>query len=58
MATPGLVASDVVDVYLAALAIEHGLTLVTHDQGYVAPDRPMWHTSTRMQISAYITNVP
>ncbi len=32
--TPGLSASDVADVYLAALAMEHGLTLATHDHGF------------------------
>jgi len=32
--TPGLSANDVPDVYLAALAIEHGLILATHDHGF------------------------
>ena len=31
MATPGLAVNDVPDVYLAALAIEHGLTLCSTD---------------------------
>jgi len=34
IATPGLAADDVPDVYLAALAIERGLTLATHDHGF------------------------
>ncbi len=32
--TPGLSANDVPDVYLAALALERGLTLATHDHGF------------------------
>ncbi|MGQ0849307.1 MAG: TA system VapC family ribonuclease toxin [Actinomycetota bacterium] len=32
--TPGLSSDDTPDVYLAALAIEHGLTLATHDHGF------------------------
>lgn len=32
--TPGLTANDVPDVHLAALAIEHGLVLCTHDHGF------------------------
>lgn len=34
MATPGLGSQDVPDVQLAALAIEHGLTLCSHDRGF------------------------
>lgn len=34
MRTPGLGPNDVHDVHLAALAIEHGLTLCTHDHGF------------------------
>lgn len=34
MATPGLSTNDVPDVYLAALAIERGLTLATRDHGF------------------------
>ena len=34
VSTPGLVANDLPDVYLAALAIERGLTLATHDHGF------------------------
>jgi len=34
MATPGLTANDVPDVHLAALAIEYGLTLASHDAGF------------------------
>ena len=34
VATPGLVPNDVADVHLAALAIERGLTLATHDHGF------------------------
>ncbi len=33
-ATPGLRSDDVPDVELAALAIEHGLVLATHDHGF------------------------
>jgi toxin-antitoxin system PIN domain toxin len=33
-ALPGLRSEDVPDVELAALAIEHGLTLVSHDSGF------------------------
>jgi uncharacterized protein len=32
--TPGLRSEDVPDVELAALAIEHGLVLATHDHGF------------------------
>jgi uncharacterized protein len=32
--TPGLRSDDVPDVEIAALAIEHGLTLATHDHGF------------------------
>jgi hypothetical protein len=32
--TPGLRSEDVPDVELAALAIEHGLTLASHDAGF------------------------
>lgn len=34
VATPGLRSGDVPDVELAALAIEHGLVLSTHDHGF------------------------
>jgi toxin-antitoxin system PIN domain toxin len=33
-ATPGLRSEDVPDLELAALAIEHGLTLASHDSGF------------------------
>jgi toxin-antitoxin system PIN domain toxin len=33
-ATPGLRSDDVADVEIAALAIEHGLVLATHDHGF------------------------
>ena len=33
-ATPGLRSDDVPDIELAALAIEHGLVLATHDHGF------------------------
>ncbi len=33
-ATPGLRSDDVPDVEIAALAIEHGLTLASHDHGF------------------------
>lgn len=34
VATPGLRSDDVPDVFLAALAIEHGLALASHDSGF------------------------
>lgn len=43
MATPGLTSNDVPDVQLAALAIEHGLTLCTRDRGFARFDRLAWH---------------
>lgn len=43
MATPGLVANDVPDVQLAALAIEHGLVLASHDAGFARFDGLRWH---------------
>lgn len=42
MATPGLSSNDVPDVQLAALAIEHGLTLVSHDHGFARFGRLGW----------------
>ena len=33
-ATPGLRSDDVPDVEIAALAIEHGLVLASHDHGF------------------------
>jgi toxin-antitoxin system PIN domain toxin len=33
-ATPGLRSEDVPDIEIAALAIEHGLVLATHDHGF------------------------
>lgn len=33
-ATPGLRSDDVPDIELAALAIEHGLVLASHDRGF------------------------
>ena len=42
IATPGLTSDDVPDVQLAALAIEHGLTLCTHDRGFARFDRLNW----------------
>jgi uncharacterized protein len=33
-ATPGLRSDDVPDIEIAALAIEHGLVLATHDHGF------------------------
>ena len=32
--TPGLRSDDVPDIEIAALAIEHGLVLATHDRGF------------------------
>lgn len=40
--TPGLSSNDVPDVQLAALAIEHGLTLCTHDHGFARFRRLAW----------------
>ena len=34
MRTPGLSSADVMDVHLAALALSHGLTLASHDNGF------------------------
>jgi predicted nucleic acid-binding protein len=34
LATPGLRSADVPDVEIAALAIEHGLVLASHDHGF------------------------
>ncbi len=42
MATPGLSSNDVPDVQLAALAVEHGLTLCSHDRGFARFDRLHW----------------
>lgn len=36
---PGLTSNDVPDVHLAALAIEHGLTLCSHDRGFARFER-------------------
>jgi hypothetical protein len=33
-AVPGLTSNDVPDMQLAALAVEHGLTLCSHDRGF------------------------
>lgn len=43
MATPGLRSDDVPDVQLSALAIEHGLTLCSHDHGFARFPRLAWH---------------
>lgn len=42
IATPGLGSDDVPDVQLAALAIEHGLTLCTRDHGFARFARLAW----------------
>ncbi len=42
MATPGLSSNDVPDVQLAALAVEHGLTLCSHDRGFARFERLAW----------------
>jgi hypothetical protein len=42
LATPGLRSDDVPDVQLAAMAIEHGLTLCTHDHGFARFTRLAW----------------
>ena len=41
--TPGLQSEDVPDVHLAALALEHGLVLCSHDHGFARFRRLMWH---------------
>lgn len=41
--TPGLSSDDVPDVQVAALAIEHGLTLCSRDSGFARFDRLDWH---------------
>lgn len=41
-ATPGLSSNDVPDVQLATLAIEHGLTLCSHDHGFARFGRLAW----------------
>lgn len=40
--TPGLTSNDVPDVQLAALAVEHGLTLCSHDRGFARFARLAW----------------
>ena len=40
--TPGLSADDVPDVHLAALAIERGLVLATHDHGFARFHNLRW----------------
>lgn len=40
--TPALTANDVPDIHLAALAIEHGLELCTHDHGFARFKRLTW----------------
>ncbi len=42
MKTPGLGSADVMDMYLAALAIEHGLVLASHDNGFRRFERLEW----------------
>ncbi len=42
IATPGLTSNDVPDVQAAALAIEHGLTLCSHDRGFARFERLSW----------------
>lgn len=42
LAIPGLSSNDVPDVQLATLAIEHGLTLCSHDHGFARFGRLAW----------------
>lgn len=42
IAVPGLTSNDVPDVHIAALALEHGLTLCSHDQGFARFPRLAW----------------
>lgn len=41
--TPGLRSDDVPDIEIAALAIEHGLMLATHDRGFGRFTGLRWH---------------
>ena len=41
--TPGLSSNDVPDVQLAALVVEHGMTLCTHDRGFARFAGLTWH---------------
>ncbi len=43
IATPGLTSNDIADVHLAAIAIEHGLTLATHDHGFARFQGLSWN---------------
>lgn len=45
--TPGLSSNDVPDVHLAALAIEHGVVLATHDHGFGRFDGLRWEDPLR-----------
>lgn len=40
--TPGLTSRDVPDLYLAALAVENGLVLATHDRGFARFSMVRW----------------
>jgi uncharacterized protein len=42
LTTPGITSNDVPDVQLAALAIEHGLTLCSRDHGFARFGRLSW----------------
>ncbi|MBS0472788.1 MAG: PIN domain-containing protein [Proteobacteria bacterium] len=42
LATPGIGMRDVMDVHLAALAIEHGLVLCSNDSGFARFKRLRW----------------
>lgn len=42
LAPPGLSFNDVPDVHLAALALDHGLVLCSHDQGFARVDGLRW----------------
>lgn len=42
LAVPGLRCNDVPDAHLAALAVEHGLTLATNDAGFARFPRLRW----------------
>lgn len=42
VATPGVTSNDVADLQMAGVAIEHGLTLRTHDHGFARFGRLAW----------------
>lgn len=47
MANPGLQANDVPDAHLAALSMEHGLSLATSDSGFARFEKLTWFDPLR-----------